>query len=45
MNSNKIKLKSSFAIGATEEFMANFLDGHEVIMELDKGTTVKDLLH
>ena len=41
----KIKLKSSFAVGATEAFLANFQDGHEVIMELDKGATVLDLLN
>jgi molybdopterin converting factor small subunit len=41
----KIKLKSSFAVGATEEFLANFQDGHEVIMEFDKGATVLDLLN
>lgn len=40
----KIKLKSSFAVGSTEEFMKSFLEGHEVIMELDKGTTVEGLL-
>ncbi len=41
----KIKLKSSFAVGATEEFLANYQDGHENIMEFDKGTTVLDLLN
>jgi molybdopterin converting factor small subunit len=41
----KIKLKSSFAIGATEEFLANFQDGHEVIIELAKGSNVLDLLN
>ena len=40
----KIRLKSSFAVGVTEEFLANFQDGHEVIMELDQGATVLDLL-
>ncbi|GEM_PF-975889 len=44
-NKIKIKLKSSFAVGATEEFIANFQDGHEVIMEFDKGATVLDLLN
>ena len=41
----KIRLKSSFAVGPTEEFLANFQDGHEVIMEFDKGSTVLDLLN
>ena len=41
----KIKLKSSFAIGATETFLASFQDGHEVIMEIDKNSTVLDLLN
>ena len=47
MNDHKIKirLKSSFAVGATEYFLANFQDGHEVIMEIDNGTTVLDLLN
>lgn len=40
----KIKLKSSFAVGATEEFLADFKDGHDIIMELDEGATVGDLL-
>lgn len=44
MDKIKIKLKSSFAVGVTEEFLANFQDGHEVILELDEGTTVGDLL-
>jgi molybdopterin converting factor small subunit len=41
----KIKLKSSFAVGATEEFLESFQDGHEVIMEFDEGATVLDLLN
>jgi molybdopterin converting factor small subunit len=41
----KIKLTISFAVGATEEFIANFQDGHEVIMEFDKGAPVLDLLN
>jgi len=41
----KIKLKSSFAVGVTEEFLEKFLDGHEVIMEFDEGATVLDLLN
>jgi molybdopterin converting factor small subunit len=40
----KIKLKSSFAVGVTEEFLARFQNGHEVIVELDRGSTVLDLL-
>ncbi len=40
----KIRLKSGFAVGATGEFMEKFADGHEVIMELDEGTTVEGLL-
>ena len=44
MSKIKIKLKSSFAVGVTEEFLADFQDGHEVIMELDAGATVEDLL-
>jgi molybdopterin converting factor small subunit len=40
----KIKLKSSFAVGVTEEFLARFQNGHEVIVELDRGATVLDLL-
>lgn len=41
----KIRLKSSFAVGPTEDFLANFQDGHEKIMEFDEGTTVLDLLN
>lgn len=41
----KIKLKSSFAVGVTEEFLESFQSGHEVIMELDQGSTVLDLLN
>jgi molybdopterin converting factor small subunit len=41
----EIKLKSSFAVGATEEFLANFQDGHEVLIELAKGSNVLDLLN
>lgn len=44
MEKIKIKLKSSFAVGVTEEFLADFQDGHEVIMELDEGATVGKLL-
>ena len=44
MSKINIKLKSSFAVGVTEEFLADFQDGHEVIVELDEGATVKDLL-
>jgi molybdopterin converting factor small subunit len=44
-NKIKIKLKSSFAVGATEEFLANFQDGHEVIIELARGSNVLDLLN
>jgi len=46
MNEKKIKirLKSSFAVGVTEEFLAKFQNGHEVIVELDQGATVLDLL-
>jgi molybdopterin converting factor small subunit len=44
MDKIKIKLKSGFAVGVTEEFLADFQDGHEVIMELDEGTTLGDLL-
>lgn len=44
MSKINIKLKSSFAVGATEEFLADFHDGHEVIMELNEGATVEDLL-
>jgi molybdopterin converting factor small subunit len=44
-NKIKIKLKSSFAVGATEEFLANFQDGHEVIIELTRGSNVLDLLN
>jgi molybdopterin converting factor small subunit len=44
MSKINIKLKSSFAVGATEKFLADFHDGHEVIMELNEGTTVEDLL-
>lgn len=41
----KIKLKSSFAVGVTEEFLAHFQKGHEVIIEFDQGSTVLDLLN
>ena len=41
----KVRLKSSFAVGATEDFLANFQDGHENIIEFKKGTTVLDLLN
>ena len=40
----KIRLKSSFAVGVTEEFLAHFQNGHEVIIELDQGSTILDLL-
>jgi molybdopterin converting factor small subunit len=47
MNDKKIKirLKSSFAVGVTEEFLAHFQDGHEVVIEFDQGATVLDLLN
>ena len=41
----KIRLKSSFAIGATEEFLTSFQNGHEKIIELEKGSTVLELLN
>ncbi len=41
----KIRLKSSFAVGATEEFLADYQDGHEKIIEFDQGATVLDLLN
>lgn len=44
MDKINIKLKSSFAVGVTEEFLADFQDGHEVIVELDEGETLRDLL-
>ena len=44
MGKINIKLKSSFAVGATEEFLADFRDGHEVVLEFDEGTTIKELL-
>ena len=44
-NKIKIKLKSSFAVGITEEFLTHFQNGHEVIIDLDQGTTVLDLLN
>ena len=34
---NQIKLTA----GATEEFLINYLDGHEVILEIDEETTVE----
>ena len=45
MSKIKIRLKSSFAVGATEDFLANYQNGHENIMEFDEGTTVLDLLN
>ena len=44
MDKIQIKLKSSFAVGVTEEFLADFQDGHEVIIELEEGSTVGNLL-
>lgn len=44
MDKIKIILKSSFAIGATEEFLTDFHDDHEAVLELDEGTTIGDLL-
>ena len=44
-NKIKIKLKSSFAVGVTEEFLTYFQNGHEVMIDLDQGTTVLDLLN
>jgi len=44
-NKIKIRLKSSFAVGVTEEFLAQFQNGHEVVIEFGQGSTVLDLLN
>jgi hypothetical protein len=40
----KIKINSSFAIGHTEAFVSKFNKKDDIIMEVEPGTTVYDLL-
>jgi hypothetical protein len=40
----KVKINSSFAIGHTEAFVSKFNKKDDIIMEVETGTTVYDLL-
>jgi molybdopterin converting factor small subunit len=40
----KVKINSSYAVGRTEAFGLQVKDGRDIIMELEPGTTVEELL-
>lgn len=43
-NKIKVKLKSSFAIGPTADFLSRFATGQYTVLEVDSGTTIERFL-